>query len=260
MNENNTTLHTTASVATDNSISYMNNLHKLNQIENEILHAIAVGNDTSALDIWYSNSAFIFSILPKNLQNPIRTVKNYLISINTLFRKILELNKFHLFYLEPIFAHFIMEIERCDTLEQLEMLPKQLIISYCEISRNHGKTLRSPFVETALTYIKENLNNDLTLHSISKFLNITPSYFSALFTKEMGMSLTDYVTNSRISLAKSLLASTDMPIKNVCTACGFHNFSYFCHVFKKHVGDSPKIFRQCNFNFYTKDNMSDNDI
>ena len=242
-----TTVTTDSSANMDNEAFYMDALYELSNIENELINAVIVGNDITAIKIWRDNAAFIFSILPQRLDDHLRNIKNYLISINTLIRKSLELNKLHVFHLEPVFSNFMVEIELCDTPAQLIQLPEQLLITYCEISRNKNKTLHSPFIETAMAYIKENLSDDLTLHSISSVLNLSPTYFSALFSKEMGISLTNYITESRISYAKSLLISTDIPIKNICSSCGFHNFSYFCHIFKKHTGVSPKTFRQNNF-------------
>ena len=53
----------------------------------------------------------------------------------------------------------------------------------------------------------------------------------------------NYVNLYRIEQATFLLDSTDLPITQIATECGFWESSYFTKVFKKYKGTTPKRHR-----------------
>ena len=48
-----------------------------------------------------------------------------------------------------------------------------------------------------------------------------------------------YQLERRLARAKNLLASSDMPVKNIAKTLGFNSTWYFAHVFQKHMNYSP---------------------
>lgn len=102
----------------------------------------------------------------------------------------------------------------------------------------------SNLISAARKCIEDNISNpDLCLSLVSEKLNITPTYFSAFFIREMGIGFNEYITKQRIETAKQLLAQTNTRISDIGEACGFRSGSYFIVVFKKHTGMSPGEFR-----------------
>ena len=79
---------------------------------------------------------------------------------------------------------------------------------------------------------------------MASLCNVSPSYFSALFKKETGVTLTDFVNNRRIRLAKHLLKTTNLHIQTIAQHCGILDFHYFCRMFKKSVGQTPTQYRE----------------
>lgn len=75
-------------------------------------------------------------------------------------------------------------------------------------------------------------------------LECNASYLSSLFSKEMGVSLTDYVNLCRIHHAQRLLLGTNLPIKSIAEQCGFSDIHYFSRLFKKIVETTPKAYRE----------------
>ena len=53
-----------------------------------------------------------------------------------------------------------------------------------------------------------------------------------------------YIINYRISLAETLLKTTDNTIEEIAYACGFEDVSYFYRCYKKIKGVSPKKSRK----------------
>lgn len=54
-----------------------------------------------------------------------------------------------------------------------------------------------------------------------------------------GLTTTEFILQVRMSLAKQLLDTSDMPVWNVADRCGIDNDSYFCTLFKKVTGLTP---------------------
>ena len=59
-----------------------------------------------------------------------------------------------------------------------------------------------------------------------------------------GGTTSDLVLSYRISKAKELLLTTDLPVWEVAEQCGISDPAYFCTLFKKAVGKSPGQLRK----------------
>lgn len=70
------------------------------------------------------------------------------------------------------------------------------------------------------------------------------SRFFSLFLDDTGMTPNDYLVRVRIERAKRLLAQRDQPISTLAADCGFSTAAAFSSTFRKHVGISPREFRQ----------------
>ncbi len=102
----------------------------------------------------------------------------------------------------------------------------------------------SPLVARSLRYVKSHFSHKIKLSDIASELHVNPSYFSALFSQEMGRSFTDYILELRINKAKDLLKNTNMDIVDVAASSGFENQSYFTKIFRKNTGLTPRHYRQ----------------
>lgn len=102
----------------------------------------------------------------------------------------------------------------------------------------------SPLIARSLRYIKSNYTGKIRLSDISSELHVNPSYFSALFSQEMGRTFTDYILELRIEKAKDLLRNTNMDILDISGSAGFENQSYFTKIFRKRTGMTPRKYRQ----------------
>ena len=67
-------------------------------------------------------------------------------------------------------------------------------------------------VDTVKRIITENIQVELSREELAKQVYMSPDYLTKLFRKETGMSLSDYIIQKRISIAKQLLATTNLSI------------------------------------------------
>lgn len=93
-------------------------------------------------------------------------------------------------------------------------------------------------------YIEANYtDNQLSTSVIAEKMHFNSAYMSTLFSSGMGITITNYINQVRISNAVRLLRSTDEKIGTIAKNVGFESRSYFCTVFKNMLGKSPSEYR-----------------
>lgn len=209
--------------------------------ENEILDAVASGHSHRA-ELFFPKTKK--NILDNRFKDTLRNTKNYLIIMNTLCRKAAEKGGVHPLYLNRLSSQYAQEIESHTHIDDVTAFMRNIFKDYCKMVKNHNTKNYSILVQDAILYIESNLESDLSLHTLAKYNNVTPSYLSTLFKRETGITLTSFVTEKRISLAKHLLHTTNMQVQNVAQECGILDVQYFSKVFKKYTGKSPKEYRE----------------
>ncbi len=99
-------------------------------------------------------------------------------------------------------------------------------------------------VERAKDYIAGHYTDEkLSVEALCSHIHLSPTYFSTLFKREVGMSFTAYVTKVRMEEAARLLRETDEKTYRIAEVTGFSDPNYFSYVFKRHFGLSPSKFR-----------------
>ncbi len=209
-------------------------------IENQFLQAVAHGLTHKAE--LYMNQ-FSLEALDQRITDPIRSLKNYTIVLNTLLRKAVETADVPPFYINSLSSHFAREIELISSIKGGYQLQKDMVRKYCLLVQNHTMKGHSPLIRKVLLRIDSDLTIDLSLKTHAKLLNVNASYLSTLFKKETGATLTEYVNHKRIEHALFLLNSTNMQIQTVAQLCGIPDVNYFSKLFKKQIGKTPKEYR-----------------
>lgn len=99
-------------------------------------------------------------------------------------------------------------------------------------------------VNTATTYVERNLHNKIRQADIAKSCNMSSSQFSRVFKQVKGTTFREYVLQCRINQAIKLLRNPSASITDICYTVGFNDQSHFTHIFHRHTGISPSIYRK----------------
>ncbi len=94
-----------------------------------------------------------------------------------------------------------------------------------------------------LEYIDANYTSDISLQQISNAMLMSPSKFSRLFSKWMGMGMAQYVMHKRINKAIYLLRTSKRNVLDIAYDCGFNTRASFYKAFKKITNKSPNDYR-----------------
>lgn len=180
----------------------------------------------------------------QRLSDTLRNRKNYLIILNTLLRKAAEYGGVHPLHIDRTSSSFAQKIEQIYSISDSHTLQSEMIRSYCLLVKQFSIKKYSYLIGKTITLISYDLTADLSLHSISEQLNVSPNYLSALFRKECNITLTEYVNTKRIEQAIYLLSNTDKMINTISYECGIPDTNYFIKLFKKHTGITPSKYRE----------------
>ncbi len=93
-------------------------------------------------------------------------------------------------------------------------------------------------------FIHSHYTESLSLESLARCHDLSPSYLSHKFKQVTGFSVTDYIQMTRIRNVQSLLINSDTPITEIPETCGFNSFSQFNRVFRKYIGIAPSKYRK----------------
>ena len=180
----------------------------------------------------------------QRLNDSLRDRKNNLVILKTLLRKAAEYGGVHPMHLHRLSSHYAALIENVRTIRQSITLQEGMIRDYCQLVKRHSLSRYSPYVGKTITLVQYDLTADLGLKAIAEKLNVNSSYLSALFRREYGCTLTEYVNRERIERGIYLLQRTGKPVQEVAAECGFQDVNYFIKLFKKQTGFTPSRYRE----------------
>ena len=143
--------------------------------------------------------------------------------------------------------YYIRLADDASTPEEISGIHNEMCLHYTEqmLALQRG-TVTSKAVRTAINYIYEHLHTRITLEALASVTNLSAPYFSRLFKKETGYSVSEYIQSKKLETAKAMLASSSSSIAEISASLAFPSQSYFTNVLKKECGLTPKEFRNQN--------------
>ena len=129
-------------------------------------------------------------------------------------------------------------------MEGVRRIMNSMTHKYCLLVRNHNMKGYSPPVQSVILRTDAEITGDLSLSAHAQKIGINASCLSALFKKETGVTLTDYVSRRRVEYAIFLLNSTVMQIQTIAQHCGMPDVNYFTRTFRRIIGITPSQYRR----------------
>lgn len=102
----------------------------------------------------------------------------------------------------------------------------------------------TPVVRQILAEVQSNYKEDMNLKTLAYKYHMNTSYLGQIFQKEVGCSFSQYLSNTKNSIAKDLILNTNMRINDIAKEVGYLDTSYFYRKFKQCYGVSPASLRE----------------
>ena len=146
--------------------------------------------------------------------------------------------------IEDIFGDKFMpysEINHIGTLDEIQQWLFSIYGKVIDYMDTNKLTKSKILVKKVKDYIDANLQDtELDLTNISGVFYMNSSYIRKIFKNEMGITISDYITNARMQKAKELLTGNDdIAISKIAEITGYSDACYFSKSFKKYMGMSP---------------------
>ncbi len=94
-------------------------------------------------------------------------------------------------------------------------------------------------ITKALRYIHENIKKPITLDNLSNYLHLTREYTATLFKKELGKTVSEYVNEKKMQIAKDMISEGAWELRDIAEQLGYENYGYFSRLFKKQFNILP---------------------
>jgi len=99
-------------------------------------------------------------------------------------------------------------------------------------------------LKTVISYIEDNLAENISLHEIAAVAGLSVSYFTPLFRETVGIPMHQYLIRRRVERARDLIRESKMPISQIAYETGFAHQSHLSRNMRRLLGVSPTAFRE----------------
>lgn len=135
--------------------------------------------------------------------------------------------------------------DNISTPEEARLYARQVILHAIGLRDNESRKQQRDLLSQAMEFIDKYYSEEtISLDRVAQKVNISPNYFSAMFSQEVGQTFVEYLTGKRISEAKRMLRQTDLRSSEIAFSVGFRDSHYFSFVFKKVAGCTPSEYRK----------------
>lgn len=142
------------------------------------------------------------------------------------------------------FVAFGRRVSSLETLEEIRLEYMKLFRRAVERMSQRKDQNTGSIVTGVVQYIEANYRDrNLCTDALADKFSLTPAYLGRLFRESMSKSISDYISDVRISKAKGLLEGGSHTVDEILDRIGWENKKYFYTVFKKNFGVTPTEYR-----------------
>ena len=105
------------------------------------------------------------------------------------------------------------------------------------------KQLKEQLYSDILDYISWHAGGNLRVSEVAAYFGYNEKYLTTFFKKYSGITLKQYILQTKMELAKSALSETTGPISQIAFSLGFSDAHNFSNAFHKVTGLSPSEYR-----------------
>jgi len=128
-------------------------------------------------------------------------------------------------------------------------LDSLLLFIFLQITVNEKTPIDSE-IPLWLSNAVQNYNNPasfkLGVRGFADLCEKNINYVNRIVKNHYNKTLTELVNEFKMQYATNQLIMTSMPIKVICSNCGFENIAHFYKVFKSRFNQTPKVYRKMN--------------
>lgn len=191
----------------------------------------------------YSNPVDPLGIVNRIKGDPLRSLKNHTISMNSMCCLTAEFGG-----MDAVTSHYQAEkyailIEEAETEQKIIEISDAFLYEYLTPNNRPINNETLMLSEKINLFIGREFMNDITVQTIADYFFISREHASRVYRKETGDTVNNKIIAIRVEETKKFLTDTQMTITEIALRVGFNSSQYFSKVFKQLTGLTPTEFR-----------------
>lgn len=139
---------------------------------------------------------------------------------------------------------YIQRLEDLSSIQDIDNLQMEAIFTFTNKVSEVKEEQYTKTITSCKNFIYSNRYEKITHEDVANIVQLSHSYLSVLFKREVGISVSDYIQKIKIEEAKNLIVHTNTPLSEISSLLHFTDQSYFTKVFKKFEGITPKQYKE----------------
>lgn len=117
------------------------------------------------------------------------------------------------------------------------------LVKASEIYSVSGKKESNAVISAVINEINGHFKEQISVSSLAENVKLSPAYLCVLFKQVTGLTINQYITQTRLQKAKEMLKDVKYSIEEICYETGYLSTSYFSRLFKQTTGLAPSEYR-----------------
>lgn len=208
----------------------------------KMMNALEQGNaelTLSIINLWFDNIHQVNMLYSPEEEN-IQKRKMQLVSLNAIFHQSACRQNVPPLFLHILSRRFDTKIEQIDfSSVSYQDLVEEMVHEYCKLIRHSLTEHYAPFSDEVIYHLMSHITEPLSFDDLAEKMHVAPATLSRRFKAETGQTITFFLNNARIKLAKLYISEGTMNLTQIALCTGFNDASYFSKVFYKYTGMTP---------------------
>lgn len=140
---------------------------------------------------------------------------------------------------------YISKADKCTLEAEIHKLHTKAILDFTsQMKRKTRETVYSRQINKAMDYIYNHLHSKILIQELAACTGLSTSYLSRLFHKEVGVTISEYISLKRIEAAQNMLKYSDYASIDIGNRLAFATHSHFISTFRRYTGITPGEYRK----------------
>lgn len=126
---------------------------------------------------------------------------------------------------------------------EIQSLLYRLFSQLMEGTKEECKTEPADWIKQCMDYITTHAAEGISVQRVAEWAGVNRTYFSSLFSRQIGMTPIMYITKIRMDRAMRMLVDTGTSVTDIAQALGYPSLYSFTRAFKNRFGLSPTQYR-----------------
>lgn len=177
-------------------------------------------------------------------RNPVTNLKYHFVITTAMITRLCRQSGMELEQAFRLSDFYIQKLDDIHTIQGVHSLHDEMVMDYTEKMRRHFRDdTNSKHINACKEYIYSHIKERITIENLANEFGVSASYLSRLFKKETGISVSAYIREKKIEVAKNLLQFSDYSLIEIANRLSFSSQSHFIQQFRESVGMTPKKYR-----------------